>query len=108
MATFGVLVHKCLSFHENGRRVCGYTTGKLVLQTSLRINRRMQDNWMRLKQRPSGDYFWSISAIYKKLRFPLGSQGSLTALKIVGGALLMKMEIGRINEGFLQESDPLE
>jgi hypothetical protein len=90
IATFGLLANKCLSFNEEGGRVCGHTTGKPVLQTSLRINRKMQDNWMKLKQRSSGDYFWSISAIYKKLRFPLGSQGSLTALKIVGGALLME------------------
>lgn len=103
-ATFGLVVNKCLSFNEEGCRSCGNTPGKAVLQTSIRINRKMQDNWMKLKQRPSGDYFWSISVLYKKLRFPLGSQGSLTALKVVGGALLVEWTSEGATKAFFKKA----
>ena len=91
-ATFGLLANRCLSFNQRGGRICGQYSGSPVLQTSLRINTSMTKNHMRLMQRSSGEYFWSVSAITKKWRFPLGSQGNLTAVGMVEekGALLME------------------
>lgn len=91
-ATFGLLANKCLSFNQPGGRVCGQYPGSPVLQTSLRINTSMTKNHMRLMQRRSGEYFWSISAMKKKLRFPLGSQGSLTVVGMVGERAALLME----------------
>ncbi|KAE9365550.1 hypothetical protein N431DRAFT_101839 [Stipitochalara longipes BDJ] len=84
-SVFGLLVNKCLAFDYKGGRRCGRETGKPVLQTSIRINKRMQENWMTLKRWPSGSYQWIISAVFKRCRFPLGSQGSLTALAVLDG-----------------------
>jgi len=100
--SFGLLVNKCLAFSEKGGRPCGHYQGKPVLKTSLHINQNIKDNYMKLKQRPSGDYFWSISALHKKYRFPLGSRGSLTALKVLRGALLMQWNSEASIKSFLK------
>jgi hypothetical protein len=70
----------------------------------IHINRKMPDNWMKLKQRGTGEYVWHISALYKKLRFPLGSQGSLTACKVVGGSLLTAWTSERSTKAFFKRA----
>jgi hypothetical protein len=91
-STFGLLSNKCLSFKQPGGRICGQHSGSPVLQTSLRVNKSMAENFMHLKQYGSGEYYWSIAAIRKKLRFPLGSQGNLTVVCLVGKRAALLME----------------
>lgn len=65
-----------------------------MLETAIRINTKMEENWMKLLQNSSGEYFWNISSLYTERRFPLGRPGSLTVLRLVDSALLMKWRPG--------------
>jgi hypothetical protein len=82
-AVFGLMVNTCLGFDQREGRYCGRQSGKPVLETSIRINQDIDDNWMRLRERADGTFFWSISGITRQGRFPLGRQGNLTVLRVV-------------------------
>jgi hypothetical protein len=87
-AVFGLMVNTCLGFDQSEGRYCGRHSGKPVLETSIRINQNIRDNWMRLRERADGTCFWSISGITRSGRFPLGRQGNLTVLRVARGTLL--------------------